>query len=293
MWIDSAEFYWNRSPRVLQSAESRISLLWSELFRFHSAATDLPSGRLSPEDRHAMACRVVALRDKLSTALHAFFAAEEWLGAAANAVACWHGRMDASVHGVIVHVIWSAMSDFLESIGFEDESDNPDNKDEHRWNLFEAEEIAAYLPDEFPREAFPDPQVDFDELNAKRRQEFFRACALFHQRHPPKPHGDHDTNQTQPQLGPIIKHGDVSVLSVLQQAILEALDGKGLMKESLAEALKVDPSRLYRRGGIGELKQWGMIRHQRGVGYYRPDAPPPGAIELRPQVAPEEPPTSP
>jgi len=66
----------------------------------------------------------------------------------------------------------------------------------------------------------------------------------------------------------------------VQKLILEALDGKALKKEGLAEACAVDPSRLYKSGRLEELKRLGMVHHRKGVGYYRPDAPPPEAVDL-------------
>lgn len=64
------------------------------------------------------------------------------------------------------------------------------------------------------------------------------------------------------------------VPSPLQVAILKALDGRALKKEALAGECRIDPARLYRPGGIKELTELGMVRNKRGVGYYRPNAPP-------------------
>ena len=67
----------------------------------------------------------------------------------------------------------------------------------------------------------------------------------------------------------------------LQQSILNALDGKALKKQCLADAICAgEASRLYRPGGIKELKDIGKVQHKYGVGYYRPDAPPPNALDL-------------
>jgi len=65
----------------------------------------------------------------------------------------------------------------------------------------------------------------------------------------------------------------------LQRQILDALDGTALKKEPLAAALQLgDPSRLYKPGGIKELRDEKLVDHKRGVGYFRPGAPPPEAI---------------
>jgi hypothetical protein len=65
------------------------------------------------------------------------------------------------------------------------------------------------------------------------------------------------------------------VFSPLQQAIYNALSGRALKKQSLAnEACGGDGGRLYKPGGIKELIAAGKVQHKHGVGYYRPDAPP-------------------
>jgi hypothetical protein len=61
-----------------------------------------------------------------------------------------------------------------------------------------------------------------------------------------------------------------------QRRILRALDKKGLKKQELAaEVCGEEGSRLYKPGGIKELMELDLVRNKRGVGYYRPDAPPP------------------
>jgi hypothetical protein len=61
----------------------------------------------------------------------------------------------------------------------------------------------------------------------------------------------------------------------LQEAILQALDGKALTLDALVAKLAVDRSNLN-RSGVKELKARGRIANNRRVGgYYRPDAPPP------------------
>src|SRR5262249_7705570 len=64
----------------------------------------------------------------------------------------------------------------------------------------------------------------------------------------------------------------------LQRAILEALDGKVLRSDTLATAVKPAKRQLFPqgRGGLAELKQRGLVAHDRSVGFYRPDAPPAG-----------------
>jgi hypothetical protein len=64
----------------------------------------------------------------------------------------------------------------------------------------------------------------------------------------------------------------------LQKNILQKLNGRALKKEQLAHECECDPSRLYRSGGIKELRDYGLVAHKHGVGYFRPDAPPPGAV---------------
>jgi hypothetical protein len=69
------------------------------------------------------------------------------------------------------------------------------------------------------------------------------------------------------------------VLFRSQQQILSALDGIALKKQQLADGICAgEGTRLYRVGGIKELMATGLIANKRGVGYYRPDAPPDGLI---------------
>ncbi len=71
------------------------------------------------------------------------------------------------------------------------------------------------------------------------------------------------------------------LLSPTQRAILDALDGRALKKEDLAEAVfrrRDQGNRLYRFPGIKELMKRGLVKNVRPIGYYRPDAPPPDAI---------------
>ena len=57
-------------------------------------------------------------------------------------------------------------------------------------------------------------------------------------------------------------------------------DGRALKKEQLAAECKIDPSRLYKPGGIKELMDLEKVDNKRGVGYFRLDAPPPNAVDL-------------
>ena len=62
-----------------------------------------------------------------------------------------------------------------------------------------------------------------------------------------------------------------------QKRILKVLDGKALTKDSLTVAAKVDNmsgSKLYKL--LGELQAAGLVAHKQNLGYYRPDALPPG-----------------
>ena len=69
-------------------------------------------------------------------------------------------------------------------------------------------------------------------------------------------------------------HG-VFIPTPLQAAILDALDGKAMKKQALAdEVCAGEGTRLYRKGGIKELRDIGRVDHKHGVGYFRPDAPP-------------------
>ena len=64
-------------------------------------------------------------------------------------------------------------------------------------------------------------------------------------------------------------------LTSLQRAIWEALDGRALAKLPLAnEVCKGDSSRLYKKNGVREMMEMGLVKNKRGIGYYRPDAPP-------------------
>jgi len=64
------------------------------------------------------------------------------------------------------------------------------------------------------------------------------------------------------------------VLTPLQKEILKALDGRALKKEALAEWLRIEARRLYKAGGLRELREYGLVAHKWTVGFYRPDRPP-------------------
>jgi hypothetical protein len=77
----------------------------------------------------------------------------------------------------------------------------------------------------------------------------------------------------------------------LQKAILAALAGQALNKQALADLIcKGEGTVLYREGGIKELRALGLVEHKRRIGFFRPDAPPEGAImpdETIPKVSPK------
>ena len=69
----------------------------------------------------------------------------------------------------------------------------------------------------------------------------------------------------------------------LQKNIWKALERRALKKDDLLDALGYpidDPARLYymnrktKTGGLKELTEKGLVANKRGVGYFRPDAPP-------------------
>jgi len=69
--------------------------------------------------------------------------------------------------------------------------------------------------------------------------------------------------------------------TVPQTAILRALDGRALKKTELAAEVFGDEghgNRLYRPRCLTELRERNLVAHKNGVGFYRPDAPPSGAI---------------
>lgn len=67
------------------------------------------------------------------------------------------------------------------------------------------------------------------------------------------------------------------VPNAFQQGILAALNGVGLRTDALASRVgSGSRSRLFERDGLPELQEEGLVCHHKRIGYYRPDAPPPG-----------------
>lgn len=65
------------------------------------------------------------------------------------------------------------------------------------------------------------------------------------------------------------------VPNTFQAAILNALDGRALKKQQLAEEVaNGDGRRFYRPNSLTELRDKGLVEHKNGLGYYRPDAAP-------------------
>jgi hypothetical protein len=71
---------------------------------------------------------------------------------------------------------------------------------------------------------------------------------------------------------------EVFVPTPLQESILSALDGTALQTKALAKACNCDEPRLFKKGGIKELQDLRIVLHKDGIGYFRPDRPPPNAI---------------
>jgi hypothetical protein len=66
---------------------------------------------------------------------------------------------------------------------------------------------------------------------------------------------------------------DPFVLTPFQEAILEALEGVALRTRALGAAVG-DVSRLYKPGGLQELRAHGLVDHHHRLGFFRPDTPP-------------------
>lgn len=65
------------------------------------------------------------------------------------------------------------------------------------------------------------------------------------------------------------------LLTPMQKSIWEALQGTALRVEPLARKVSGgDTGRLYKAGLKTQLCAVGIVKYQRGLGYYRPDAPP-------------------
>lgn len=71
---------------------------------------------------------------------------------------------------------------------------------------------------------------------------------------------------------------DQFVANQFQREILNALEGRAMKKQALAdEVCGGEGSRLYRsgrkrKGDLNELRDLGRVAHKVGLGYYRPDA---------------------
>jgi hypothetical protein len=64
----------------------------------------------------------------------------------------------------------------------------------------------------------------------------------------------------------------------VQAAILKVLDGRALRQAELERETGYDRRQLQRETGLGRLRGRGMVRLNRRIGFYRPDAPPPGFV---------------
>jgi hypothetical protein len=63
------------------------------------------------------------------------------------------------------------------------------------------------------------------------------------------------------------------VPNAFQMGILKALEGKGLRTTALGLEVH-DQRRLFKPGGLKELKKQGLVAWHPRIGFYRPDAPP-------------------
>ena len=71
--------------------------------------------------------------------------------------------------------------------------------------------------------------------------------------------------------------GQAFVPNDVQAGILEALDGKAMRTDQLANKVGCDRRQLFRRpGGVQELRDAGLVNHHDRHGYFRPDCPPEG-----------------
>jgi hypothetical protein len=104
----------------------------------------------------------------------------------------------------------------------------------------------------------------------------------------------HREAMTAHAISPAPDESEVFLPTPLQAAILKALENRALTKGQLAEVVcDGDSSRLYKPKGrlrnLQELQDLGLVKNERGKGYYRPDAPPPTAIKLSRRVHPTNP----
>lgn len=73
----------------------------------------------------------------------------------------------------------------------------------------------------------------------------------------------------------VVPKSEITVFTEIQMAIYKALDGRSLKLEELANQTTCgDTRRLYREGLKTVLMAKGYVKHQRGIGFYRPDSPP-------------------
>jgi hypothetical protein len=77
---------------------------------------------------------------------------------------------------------------------------------------------------------------------------------------------------------PVLERPVPFVPNVFQESVLEALEGKALRTDALGAAVG-DRGRLYKPGGLKELREAGMVKHHPRLGFYRPDAPPEELID--------------
>lgn len=70
-----------------------------------------------------------------------------------------------------------------------------------------------------------------------------------------------------------LEKDELFVATAFQQAILDALEARALRTDALGQAVG-DRSRLFKRNGLAELRERGLVSHHKRLGYYRPDAPP-------------------
>lgn len=71
------------------------------------------------------------------------------------------------------------------------------------------------------------------------------------------------------------------VMTFLQKNIMKVLKGRALTKRQLAAETcggKENGILLYRKDELKELRDAHLVKHKRGVGYYRPDVPPPDLV---------------
>jgi hypothetical protein len=276
------ENHWRRrAPQELLAAHNHVREVLTCLWTIDDALSGLtenPSGPLVWARYRDIAESTLALRTKLDAAEQTFAPVEEDFGAVAVSPIEKSYKPSSqnsdivlfasSVHRLIIDWATACCDDL-----FDDE--------------YASEDV---MVDNLPLNVSPDDSVVQDVLSkgfiysyaslnvacnddewlrisTDAEREFFRAWKHKY------PTGTPYTPSSQQQPNSL-------VLTNHQCAILKALEGRALKKEELAEACKLDPSRLYRRGYLKELKGARLVLHKMGVGYYRPDAPPPDTINL-------------